>query len=341
MKKTLLAGVASLALLSAVADKGQAQDLPPLYIQLEGGMNFVNGDEAYYAVDRGTNSNLDLKGLSAEQGDTFRGRAAIGVQLEGGWDLRFSYTGISGNQGSETAANYDDMVPPGNRPGLSMGTTSGQGAAFEYNVAQGQVDSSYHALDFEAGYDLGLGEELDLQLIGGLRYVNYQHKLFAQFGYTLANLEDDHETDDAADFTRDNKFWGLGPKIGVAGHYALGSGFSLFGGVDGAVLFGKLDRRNSMDFDFFNNPNYYRDEREKRSRTAWQLGGEVGLGYDLGGFLGTGGMIELGYRADYWKGLFDSRTEGEIVDGMPEVQYGKNKADITNHGPFMRLTFAF
>lgn len=43
-----------------------------------------------------------------------------------------------------------------------------------------------------------------------------------------------------------SRFWGLGPKLGASGEWEIGAGFSLFGNIHAAMLYGQFNTKNAI-----------------------------------------------------------------------------------------------
>lgn len=77
---------------------------------------------------------------------------------------------------------------------------------------------------------------------GGLRFAQIKQKLHTHFISTVNGSPATFHGD-----SREN-FWGLGPLFGVEGEWEVGSGFSLYGNISGAILFGEFDvKSNQID----------------------------------------------------------------------------------------------
>lgn len=78
--------------------------------------------------------------------------------------------------------------------------------------------------------------------LGGIRYANIRQSITAdiftkQFSGTVGTLY-------STDISDRQRYYGIGPEWGLIGQYDIGCRLKLFGGIEGAVLYGKADIRH-------------------------------------------------------------------------------------------------
>lgn len=311
MKRILLAS-AALALFGAAASSASAEPLP------RGWFGSFEGSYARTFKQDGTPGTVD-----DTNGDVLNGKSknglglgvTLGYRFREGWDFGVGVSGMIGFEHDTSCRNTLCAVPFSDG---SVGVTN-------QNVTLEQ-DTSFFALDFTAGYDLGLGmdlgEDTTLRVFGGGRFV--------QFNQTQTTSVTNYPS-----FKNENKsiFRGAGPRLGVEGTFGVGSGFSIFGGVNGSILLGQIERE--MNTSYY---GAYPQARSAHFRAVYQAGGEVGVGYSLAGVGAEGGTIQIGYRADYWWNATDNTTGNQVFDDFTGAT---DKGDVGFHGPFMRVTFQF
>lgn len=339
-RSRLLATSAALSLLAA--GSAAADPLPQGWFgSIEAGYSFVIGGESVYAIDRSAYPTLSENSVQLDDG--INGRFGVGYRFRDGWDIGFFISGLNTTEGENTRAAYGPDVPPEQypqpddpvRPPLSAGgpTVSDGFDGYEYNTAQGEVDLLSIMIDFEAGYDVGIGGDATLRLFGGLRAGLIDHETRMNFGYTLADLS---PADDTLYIERRSQFTGAGPRVGVEGTVGLGGGFHLFGGLNGAVLYGNLSR--DIDSSAY---GYSASYSEDDGRFVYQAGGELGVGYSLAD-AGVLAAVEIGYRTEWTFNSVDGSTGTGVIDPpLNNLDFGDDGETVGVHGAFLRLRFQF
>ena len=296
-----LAGVAVVALLSALARPAEAQERPGWYGSLEGRYLMSDGDRT---------SQLNAIPLFAPiatsvppGGDGGGGKVALGYRFASPWDVHFA---ASENQLGEVTD-----------------TTS---VVFLYNRFVGfqqrsTASADYQLLDFDAGYNFVLGGT-DLRLSGGLRYAHFNENYSDTFSYIYGPFGLP-----TFDYRR-VKFSGLGPLIGARARVPLGaSRFAVIGAAGGSVLFG--DRTSQETNSTFGTVNL------RNERGVYELEGELSLAYSFGGAW-TG---EIGYRVEQWWNVVDTRTSFFISPVLASGNH--SDGNLLTHGPFLRVDLHF
>ena len=159
-------------------------------------------------------------------------------------------------------------------------------------------------VDGELGYNFAMNG-VGVRAFAGVRYFD------ARFEY--------RDTDPS----RSNvDSWAVGPRIGIDATYNFaGTAFSLFGGVSGAVMFGKIQERTVFD--------WFCDSCEKDNLTSFAATGELGVGYEIAPMT----KLALGYRVDAnWGSNYN--IHDATGNGSPD---GKGSTIV--HGPFVRVSY--
>ena len=165
--------------------------------------------DAFYGFRSGNGDDIeqDYQDTNPRPGDAFGGSARIGYMFASHWDVALG----------GTYANF----------------TPGPVRGYPTNNKLNMRDAWFFNVDGEVGYDFA-GEGFGLRLFAGARYQQYRHELH-------------FDPDFQCCFTN-NTSWGIGPRIGAEGAMRLGmSDFSLIGGVDGAILFGRSKSTGGTD----------------------------------------------------------------------------------------------
>ncbi len=161
--------VAALAIATPeFAGRAEAQDDSGFYFMMEGRLAIPGGDETPYAEQARFRDGTFLK---VEDIDTeFGGGGRIGgAYRTGRWDFGIFYSGlhVSGETSSSAQSPYN------------LNPVLGVYAA-GYSAAMSEAEATYHILDFEAGYNMKLGQT-DVRLFGGLRYANFDQDVNISF----------------------------------------------------------------------------------------------------------------------------------------------------------------
>jgi outer membrane protein OmpA-like peptidoglycan-associated protein len=171
-----------------------------------------------------------------------------------------------------------------------------------------KTKAHYWAVDGEVGFNT-IVAGLAVRLFAGPRYAQFTHQNKA-LGLSL---------DGQADISIDQRFTGIGPRIGTDFSARIGnSNFSIFGDAAGSLLFGKLRTKVSVS-----SPPCPSDcsGSESESRRVWNLEGQLGVGYEVAPNV----TIGAGYRAEYWRHVAEIATNNSRV----------------LHGPFVRVAYNF
>lgn len=142
----------------------------------------------------------------------------------------------------------------------------------------GKWQLKYDVQDLIVDYTLYFNRCFMLAPYAGLRGAEISQKLHAHFITT--NIETDGGvTLYDSDRKDTQKFWGLGPELGLFGAWNMGCGFSFFGGVGGALLYGHT-ALTSQSSDLF--PLFFELSDGNRSKFNIQpcLDLEVGIGWN-------------------------------------------------------------
>lgn len=121
-----------------------------------------------------------------------------------------------------------------------------------------------------------------------------QQKQQVEYGGLTDNLGDPL----SVHVRRKNEYWGVGPAAGVDFEWLLYDNCSLVGRVDGAILFGRFEVKNT--YHFFK-PTFDSSSKidEKLYRGRPMLDAYLGFGWDIC-VLGNQTTFSLGYELEYW-----------------------------------------
>jgi len=314
LRSLLLCGVAATAIAAAAPEAAQAQMYssgPGFYVSAEGRYLMNEGGKVpnYAYAYNFSNGGYEESKTNAENG--WGGKVMLGYRFGNNWDVG---VGISGGwlKGKDSAN------------GVEQGGVSG----FNEKL---KVELDYQTVDFEAGYNFAMGPGTTLRLFGGLRFANFNQKATGE-GASTNTLAYDY----TFDAKRKTKYWGIGPRIGANGQVGLGGGFHMFGGVSGALLFGKFNDKHNFETNNLAGtfPRFYSYNDKKKSKMVPNVAGEIGLGYQFGAGTGSTVSIQAGYGGE---AFFGAGSKGYVQAYIKD----SDSTDYVMHGPFVRLTATF
>ncbi|HWU03318.1 MAG TPA: Lpg1974 family pore-forming outer membrane protein, partial [Novosphingobium sp.] len=211
-------------------------------------------------------------------------------------------------------------------------SSSANGVATSYNQARIHTETAGDIFDFNAGYDVGLGEGATATISAGVRYAEFHQSSTVNLFYN------DSEQETTAH--RRSQFTGVGPELGAKAEYAFGhQGFSVEGSVLGSILFGRQKSLTSgtwTNYDGSSENDPLGSRQLNKASTAKTVNAEVGLTYNAQSGLTRGAALTFGYKVSYYAGVVDTGN-GSSGDGLG--RYGKVSDDILSHGPFIRLSY--
>jgi outer membrane protein OmpA-like peptidoglycan-associated protein len=321
LKASLLAGTAGMALLAAYSSSANAQMYstgPGVYLSVEGRYLWGRGDKVH-SYDLPITTPFTLFGSSgptARADKGWGGKAMLGYRFNNNWDIGLGVSGgwLKGKKsGVGTLTTTTDVETP-------AGVTNGIKVKLRYEVA-----------DFEAGYNWQMGTGSTVRLFGGARYAHFNQTAKATIDTTTGSI---------GGFThvggkRKTSYSGIGPRLGLNAQLGIGnSGFNVFGGVSGALLYGKFKDRHSITATGTAGPFAASGKDKSKNKLVPNAEGEIGLGYNFnaGGSSSVG--IQLGYRAEGWWGVSSSAA---VLAPGPATR----SSDQMMHGPFVRLVATF
>jgi hypothetical protein len=196
-------------------------------------------------------------------------------------------------------------------------------------------DFRYFALDAEAGENLAVGENLALRLFGGIRYADFNEHLQAFY------FGGDFDPVLGARSNSDWGYWGVGPRAGASGRYALPWGFHLFGQAAVSLLVGEQEAEIGFVDPFVDDPEAPLDafvHRDNGVRVIPALDMRAGLGWQhLIGEWGTF-FLDGGYEFSNYFGASEHLAWGpsEAPGAITE-----SSGDFGFDGFFFRGGFRF
>ena len=171
-------------------------------------------------------------------------RAGLGYNFDyDQWDVKAQYTWWDTNGSDSTRAGLNSsIIPMRGSSQLIEDPTTGQTEQFLFcTSAKSQYDFSYQAVDLELGRDYYVSSMLSLRPFWGLKTAWMDLEQITR--YTGGDTQDGFLGlgRNTVHVKEDSDFWGIGPRTGVDTRWYLGEGFSIFGNVALAALFGFFD----------------------------------------------------------------------------------------------------
>ncbi len=298
LRRALLTSTAICALAIAVPEGAVAQTIetpPGVYLELGGTYAFSLSD-----FDIGLGPVAPYPSVSTDDGDGWSGEITVGNKWANGMHaaMRFTYTDLDDNKASPNGIYvYNPIIGFFTAPNMNT-----------------EVDAEYHALEFEAGMEFGLGSGR-MQVFGGLQYVGVERDVTTSS--TL--LAGTHNVE--------SKFTGYGPFVGVRGGMPVGSGITAVGGAKFGVLYGEAEYKTNFTYA---GVTYY-PFKDGDHRVAGTINLEAGLAFQVGP-----GSVTLGYRFDALYGALD--MDARVAAYYAPYRFGDSTDEFVTHGPFLRGT---
>ncbi|MEA2778526.1 MAG: hypothetical protein QOK29_70 [Rhodospirillaceae bacterium] len=303
LRTACLGGASFIALTVGLAQAAGAQDKPGFYLGLQGEI-LLSGGTSFDAPFGQLTSGL-MKDLSVPPGGDGAGaKITAGYQFHGPWSIEAN---LAGNWLESTSDETFAQNPQGP----------------EFIGAKLSSRTEYYLADFDAGYTIQLGQGRDIRLTGGVQYGNFRvDRNLNMFAYNYIPFPGAG----GVDIGMNSRFWGIGPKLGVDGHYQLGrSDFSVVGGVSGSVLFGRLTNSNSY-YSYGNGPSGGGGNSDSKGHTAYGLNANLGLAYQMP-YANFDSSITVGMQVDQW---------WNIAEQQEFTGNGTQNVNLTTWGPFLK-----
>lgn len=299
----------------------------------------VGGTEFAYS-DNSPAATLPIKGRTKDVDFDWDWGFRVGAGYNfahDGWDAYLHYTWFDTNGSDSTRAGLNSSVVPTKGSSQIVATTDNTGNQFLFcDSAKSQYDFDYQALDLELGRAYFISGKLSFRPHWGLKTAWIDQEQVTR--YTGGSPVDDalglgvstvHIKDDC-------DFWGLGPRVGVESKWHLGYGFSIFGNVSGALLFGHFDVNHKERWTATeDNRINLTANRHAFSPTA-QL--QLGLRYDK--YLHDNRQhfgIGLGFESQYWW----RQNQMLKIDDAAVLKYERYSDDVSMHGLTIDIRFDF
>ncbi len=335
-RRGLLVGAAAIALstvVPAAVQSARAEDpvtapkmwrADSFWLGIEGAYQWVSGAKQPWISDGLGATLFGPQTLFSVRGDhALQGKIEIGFKINQRLDVAVAYTGLREQTKSDSRSHTNYLY-----------NVLGPIKSY-YDNASVETRSHMHVVDFEVGYEIGLGARGLARIHAGIR--------FAQFGNSTDTQLFWPGTFNFANEFLDNKTWGIGPRLGVSGKFRLvrtRTGIlSLVGAVSGAVLFGQTT--TSIDQQYSFGPSVKYDDSS--ANTILNLEGKIGIAYSfpLGAW---GATITVGYRGSAWWNVANTEISPSATASPFQTQFpgaGSKSGNRFYHGPFASFRINF
>ena len=264
-------------------------------------------------------------------------RFGVGYNFDhDGWDAKVEYTWFDSSGSASVSAGLNSTVIPLHGSSTIVATANpGVGNPTDQflfcNSAKSQYDFDYSCVDLELGRAYFISRDLSFRPHWGLKTAWIDQEQITR--YTGGNLNPDSSGNElglgnnTVHIKDECDFWGLGPRTGVESRWCLGNGFSIFGNVAAALLFGYFDVDHKEQFSA--DPNNRIKLNANRHAFSPNVQMQLGLRWDKyihdnKQHLGIG----LGYEANYWW----RQNQMIKIDDSVVLKYERYSEDVSTYG---------
>ena len=350
-RQTMLVGASVAALFLGSAQIAQAGSLT---IEGEGAWLAPFGDEVIFATRRSSPDGITFTDTnnSVARGEDFSIRGLATWRFGNGWSVGFGAgaANFDNTAAAPTATLYNALpdrsflfpqitTVPDDGIGFCFGAPAGT-CEQVYTNANARLDTDLDFIDFEIGWDVGIGNRGSTRFFAGLRYARFDETLRGSF----SNNQYFYYYSQTLDVTRKSSFDGLGPRIGFTADIPIGNSNFSFGGTFAvAALFGEVTTNVTATHTLrtiggipFNTNNFASSSKSSEEVVyTVEVAPQISYNLDAGGM---SGKISVGYRFDHYLGMVDTATR-QSISGTPPG--GDNNDDVKFDGPFLRVGMTF
>lgn len=269
-------------------------------------------------------------------------RVGAGYKFEhDSWDLKAQYTWYDTGGSDSTRAGSNNSVIPLRGSSTIVATAMNSSQQFLYcSSAKSQYDFDYSAIDLELGRAYFISGKLSFRPHWGLKTAWFDQEQVVRYAGGIVDAATPNELGlegNTVHIKDDCDFWGLGPRVGIDSKWYLGYGFSLFGNVAGALLFGHFDVEHKERY------SANADSRIKLSanRHAFSPTAQMQLGlrydkciHDNTQHIGVG----LGFEGQYW---WRQNQMLKIDDAHRVLKCERYSEDVSMHGLTLEIQWDF
>ncbi|MEM8727998.1 MAG: Lpg1974 family pore-forming outer membrane protein [Chlamydiota bacterium] len=258
-----------------------------------------------------------------------------------GWDLKGRYTWFdAGGSGSAKVDSSGAVIPLKGSPTIVEDESAATQNQFLYcTSAKSEYGFDYSALDLELGHAYFVSRKLSFRPHWGLKAAWIDQEQITRYTGGAIDTEEPENLglEGNTVHVKDNcDFKGLGPRVGFDSRWHLGNGFSIFGDIAGALVFGYFDIEHKEHY------SQLVDNRVKlgANRHAFSPTAHVQLGLRYDNYIHNSTQhigVGLGFEAQYWWRQNQMLTIG---DTKP-IKYDRYSEDISMHGLTLDIQWDF
>lgn len=190
----------------------------------------------------------------------------------------------------ENDRDIDFDWEPGYRVGAGVdmpcsGWDTGAFYTYYYGKGSGNDGASqanwglhFNVADAVVGRNFWAGSCVDLRPFAGVRYAQIKQNYDAHLVTNLISSTGPSVA--VSDKVDTQKFWGFGPQLGLESDFYLGHGWSLYGNVDGAILYGHT-KSTFNDSDRFDSANNTCLSTSNSCSNLWAIDAGVGVRWEF------------------------------------------------------------
>ncbi len=281
---------------------------------------------AFAVVNNGSSSNLahsNTKTIHSNWNVGFR--VGLGYNLpHDGWDISLSWLRINNNGSKHLNSHSNHNIFPSNTApnDLLVGSNPCTKANSHWRLHLNQ-------LDFDLGREFFVSKWLTLRPHFGVRTDWVRQKWNSKF----RNFNNRLSSSQVKVEYRDN-WWGMGPEVGLDTQWGLGQGWSLFGDITGAIVYGFHD----IDYETKDSPAQFNtsssgkltdlDDVYRISHPTLDL--MLGLRYD---HMFCNDRFHLGLQVGWEHHVYFGQNQFPVfVDDVQIGKYVSNQGDLTYQG---------
>jgi len=292
-----------------------------------GGTEFAYSDQDPFAQlpTKGRAKDVDFEwdwGLRVGAGYNFK---------HDGWDCRAQYTWFDSNGSDSTGAGANSSIIPLRGSSTIVATATNSNLQFLYcTSAKSQYDFDYSSIDLELGRAYFISGKLSFRPHWGLKTAWFDQEQTTRYTGGALNPANPNALGlegNTVHIKDTCDFWGLGPRVGLDSNWHLGYGFSIFGNVSGALVFGHFNVEHKEHYSVSTDNRIKLSANKHAFSPTAQM--QLGLRYDTyiqnnTQHLGVG----LGFEAQYWW-----RQNQMLKIGDAQVlKYERYSDDVSMHG---------
>ncbi|MCF7851844.1 MAG: MOMP family protein [Simkaniaceae bacterium] len=247
-----------------------------------------------------------------------------------GMDVRLNYHYYDQSSNGKVAAGLNGVIVPLRAASTIVDGT--EGSFDQCTSASSDYSLNMNLLDLQLGRDFFVSKMLTLRPFFGLSSQWISQKQNTQYsGGSQLDVNSVYVNDTS-------KFWGMGPEVGVNTQWYLGEGFSIFGDVNGSLLYGRFDVNHRENYS--QNVNHVISINGDVHRVVPTAQGIIGLSYDTYVDNSTHHFgIRIGYNVEYF--FFQNQMLKIDYEADTTVHFERANENLGIHGLTVDASWSF